>query len=1089
MLLAIFNFHPTTFAQGTAFTYQGRLDDSGNPVNGIYDLRFDLFDDITPGGPSTGMAITKSAINVSNGLFTVNLDFGGWIELGYIHLEISVRTNGGGAFAILNPRQTITAAPLAVFATSAGTAYSADFADFTFNAGFADFALSASSVEAINISGTMADAQLSSNVALRSGGNTFSGTQVVTNGNVGIGTTTPSRLLEVGGPPGTEGLIRLQSRSTNGGAFRIWEVGVPKDDVSVDGKFYSFVIDDVLLGNKPELLIQYNTGNVGIGTTNPSVPLQVEGEATWSGGPNVRGVITGIQTSGDASSAGVVGIARVPGAYGVVGQSDINLDGPIGPAAANIGVAGTTSTTNGTGVYGVAGASSGVTFAVAGIAPSPQGFAGFFYGRGYFSGNVGIGTTAPDTALHVNGTVTATAFAGDLAGNVTGNGAGLTNVNASQLSSGTVADARLSSNVALRSGGNAFTGNQVVTNGSVGIGTASPGKKLEVAGSVGPVAVSNSVEASVLARLVNTASDGTFTIPNAVGLGFGRDSTRQAIVGSTFGNDYLDFYTSGVLTWPKMRIDANGNVGIATTTPSRLLEVGGSLGTEGLIRLQSKSTNGIAQRIWDVGVPKNDTNAAGKFFSFVIDDTQLGSEPELLVQYASGNVGIGTTNPLARLDVNGAVRATSFDGNGGNLTGLSASQLTGGTVADARLSSNVALRTGGNTFSGSQTFSGPVSVSSGISSTAGNSQFNFNGSYGDVTMTLRQRVADNIILAVQDTATFNRFQVTPAGVSVIGAIDASGTNTAAAFMGNGAGLTSLNGTNLQNGSVTAVKIGGTLNTAQIPNLDASKITGGIIADALLSTNVAMRTGSNIFQGNQYLPGSRIVMGSGNNPFGRINIKGDGRMLVIQSTTNIGPGVGAYAEFMDATGAVEGLIGADGLNIFGGTNRFVVGTWTTNAMVFGTAGLIRMTIDAAGRVGIGNNNPTNLLMVGNARCDGSTWIAASDRNLKQDFAAVDPQAVLDKVASLPIQSWSYKAQPDQKHVGPVAQDFRAAFGLGQDDTSIATVDADGVALAAIQGLNQKVEKENAILRSENVELKARLEKIEQLLERRMNGGSK
>src|SRR5207253_10920040 len=81
----------------------------------------------------------------------------------------------------------------------------------------------------------------------------------------------------------------------------------------------------------------------------------------------------------------------------------------------------------------------------------------------------------------------------------------------------------------------------------------------------------------------------------------------------------------------------------------------------------------------------------------------------------------------------------------------------------------------------------------------------------------------------------------------------------------------------------------------------------------------------------------------------------------------------------------------------------------------------------------------------------------DRNAKTEFEPVDTAAVLKRVAALPIQQWRFKTeQPGVKHVGPMAQDFHAAFGLGALPTAIATVDADGVALAAIQGLNQKVE---------------------------------
>jgi hypothetical protein len=95
-----------------------------------------------------------------------------------------------------------------------------------------------------------------------------------------------------------------------------------------------------------------------------------------------------------------------------------------------------------------------------------------------------------------------------------------------------------------------------------------------------------------------------------------------------------------------------------------------------------------------------------------------------------------------------------------------------------------------------------------------------------------------------------------------------------------------------------------------------------------------------------------------------------------------------------------------------------------------------------------------------------WNNTSDRNRKDGFAAVDSREILDKLAALPIQTWHYTNETAEiRHLGPVAQDFREAFGLGSDDKSIGTVDADGVALAAIQGLNQKVEAENAALRTD------------------------
>jgi hypothetical protein len=121
-------------------------------------------------------------------------------------------------------------------------------------------------------------------------------------------------------------------------------------------------------------------------------------------------------------------------------------------------------------------------------------------------------------------------------------------------------------------------------------------------------------------------------------------------------------------------------------------------------------------------------------------------------------------------------------------------------------------------------------------------------------------------------------------------------------------------------------------------------------------------------------------------------------------------------------------------------------------------------------------------------DGGVWSNSSDKNRKTDFKEVDARAVLEKLAALPVREWRYTNESaGVKHLGPVAQDFQAAFGLGTDDKSIGTVDADGVALAAIQALNRKLEEElhrrdakNAELEQQNVGLAKRLGELEQLL---------
>ena len=74
--------------------------------------------------------------------------------------------------------------------------------------------------------------------------------------------------------------------------------------------------------------------------------------------------------------------------------------------------------------------------------------------------------------------------------------------------------------------------------------------------------------------------------------------------------------------------------------------------------------------------------------------------------------------------------------------------------------------------------------------------------------------------------------------------------------------------------------------------------------------------------------------------------------------------------------------------------------------------------------------------------------------------MDPDKVLDKVSQLPISTWSYKTDEEGvRHLGPMAQDFYGAFGLGKDDKGIATLDSSGVALAAIQGLNQRLQQKD------------------------------
>ncbi|MEN1728146.1 MAG: tail fiber domain-containing protein, partial [Pseudomonadota bacterium] len=114
--------------------------------------------------------------------------------------------------------------------------------------------------------------------------------------------------------------------------------------------------------------------------------------------------------------------------------------------------------------------------------------------------------------------------------------------------------------------------------------------------------------------------------------------------------------------------------------------------------------------------------------------------------------------------------------------------------------------------------------------------------------------------------------------------------------------------------------------------------------------------------------------------------------------------------------------------------------------------------------------------GNLGIDG-TLTQMSDRYRKHDIKPVEPLRVLDRVLSLELSEWSYLEQ-QTRHLGPMAQDFHAAFGLGENDTSIASVDADGVALAAIQGLAQRTDDDLDALLTENETLSEQVTSLQQ-----------
>jgi hypothetical protein len=208
-----------------------------------------------------------------------------------------------------------------------------------------------------------------------------------------------------------------------------------------------------------------------------------------------------------------------------------------------------------------------------------------------------------------------------------------------------------------------------------------------------------------------------------------------------------------------------------------------------------------------------------------------------------------------------------------------------------------------------------------------------------------------------------------------------------------------------------------------------------------------------------------------------------------------------------------------------TNGVGVGTWSTDAALhvyrsdgsssllvedesstLSVRNLIRLKNNGAPRITFNNTNTSVTWIAGSTANDrfalskngsgetefqltgtgnltiSGTLTQNSDFNKKENFSTVDNQEVLERLAEIPITTWSLKADGDEvRHMGPMAQDFYAAFNLGEDEVHLAPVDANGVAFAAIQALNESLEEKKAQITSlehENAEMETRLTALEE-----------
>ncbi len=367
LVLVLILIHGTAQARAgvtpldNAFTYQGRLTQSGTPIDGLVDFEFRLFDGSGGGALPVGLPAVQNNVNVAEGVFTVNLDFGaGMFEGSERWLEIAVRfPAGGGAYTTMAPRQLVTPAPYALFALNG-------------NAG-------------------PAGPQGPTGPQGPSGSTGAPGATGAAGASGPAGATGAPGATGPQGPAGLQGPIGLTGPPGPPGA--------PGDS-------------HWLLNGSATY---YTAGNVGIGTSTPFTPLYVTtsgttaayaettalsgnrfgviGSSASTSGTGVRGLA--ISTSG--VNSGVEGVTSSDIGRGVRGHATST-------SGQNYGVRGESNSPVGFGVYGTALSVTGPATGVFGSTSSAAGYAGYFVGgRNYFDGSVGIGTSDPQVKLHVTG--------------------------------------------------------------------------------------------------------------------------------------------------------------------------------------------------------------------------------------------------------------------------------------------------------------------------------------------------------------------------------------------------------------------------------------------------------------------------------------------------------------------------------------------------------------------------------------------------------------------------------------------------------------------------------------------------------------
>jgi len=1186
----------TVFAQGTAFTYQGQLQNNGSPASGTYNLTFSLFNTNITGVPIAG-PVTNNAVIVTNGLFTVLIDFGPGVFTGATNwLQIGVETNGVSSFTSLTPRQELTPTPYAIYAENAtmlanGTAIGAGSGNAISTSGATDSFIgggSANGVLSSSVYSTVAGGQGNvvgasagwSTIAGGDNNQSYSGWGAIGGGggNV-ISNNSPFAVLA----GGENNLISSNAQlAVIGGGF-----------ANTNSGQYAVV---------PGGANNYAQGNYSFAGGNRAKATN-QGAFVWADSQNAD---FGSTTSNQFSVRAQGGVQFVTSGAGVILDGQPMLAGTVGESQIDDGGAAAYQVFQHT-VQSVGGDSS-IPFAdllpikaTNGVTPS---FALTLNGSAFgsvigFSGNEGVsqpysyvvdvlysGTAvSPDGQLGLNGRLTytrngrTTSFGGLVTACTlsASNGASLlytfrlesplasmslsTDYHIYQFTNAPALAAAVYSSATANTAAQSLTTSYTAHDNLIQFGETDLNFFSRILEYEGIFYFFNQ-SASPPSLVLGDSTSAYLSSPNSPFPYYGNLNTNV-----TSGAEYIQTFQ---MAFHQSTLTSTVSA-YNFTTPATLQSATVS-GTEGVGSLFEFGSSSVQTTAYDqlIAQVRQDRQTAARAAI-----AGSGTAPDLRAGYTFAlndqtGAGLGSSYLVTSIHHAGFVRVTNgvstlFYGNQFEaipaslnyrpplatpkpqaqpsiavVTGPSGQEiyvdqygrvkvqfkwdrygaLDQNSSAWIRMTSPMAGSNGrgmmflprigdevlvsfvegdpdqpvitGSLYNANNTPPYALPANKAVSTirstgTIGQptevNEIKFNDTAGSQTFTI-QAAKDLSVIAANNTtlSAGNSLSVTATGSATL----AAGTSLSISATGN-ATLSSGGGLSVQAGTQTTfsgpVSVGALSATSV--SAGSQSVTGGMNIDQANLNNGTVSANALTFgAGSGEGIGSQRT--SGANQYDLVFYTANAARMSILNNGYVGIGTSLPTAPLHVQGNQTGSF-ANATVLIANTNSTSTSGPALRVQSNGTGQYGALSVSANNLTGpiaeFGNANTWVATIANDGTITATAFNSTSDRNAKANFAPVNPATVLAKVAALPISEWNFKTDPaDQKHLGPMAQDFHTVFGLnGADDKHISVVDEGGVALAAIQGLNEKLEVRSEKLEAENAELKAKVTDLQSQLD--------